>query len=130
VLIFSQNKLKHKEQIPMKEIIQVLSSLHNILDRKTFKQLGCLVESILSMTGRVTMLGMSRWSESGGSYRTIQRFFGLSDIPWERMNWLVSQKFLQDKDDVILMAGDEVVVTKSGKESFGIGRFFLQFKTK
>ncbi|MEN8131804.1 MAG: hypothetical protein ABFS45_16770 [Pseudomonadota bacterium] len=27
------------------------------------------------MTGRVTMLGISRWSKPGGSYRTAQRFF-------------------------------------------------------
>jgi len=114
----------------MKEIIRALSSLDNILDRKTFKQLGNLVEAILSMTGRVTMLGMSRWSEAGGSYRTIQRFLGLPDTPWERMNWLVSRKFLQDKDDVILIAGDEVVVTKSGKETFGVERFFLLSRGK
>jgi len=114
----------------MKEIIQALSSIDNILDRKTFKQLGHLVEAILSMTGRVTMLGMSRWSEAGGSYRTIQRFLGLPDIPWERMNWLVFRKFLQDEADVILIAGDEVVVTKSGKETFGVGRFFLLFRVK
>jgi len=50
----------------MKEIIRALSSLDNILDRKTFKQLGNLVEAILSMTGRVTMLGMSRWSADSG----------------------------------------------------------------
>jgi hypothetical protein len=127
---FSQNTLNHKEQIPMKEIIRALSSIDNILNRKTFNQLNILVEAILSMTGRVTMLGMSRWSEDGGSYRTIQRFFGLPDIPWVRMNWLVSRLFLQDKDDVILFAGDEVVVTKSGKETFGVGRFFLLFRVK
>lgn len=114
----------------MKEIIQILSSIDNILDKKTFRHLVTLVEAILSMTGRVTMLGMSRWSEGGGSYRTIQRFLGLPNIPWVRMNWLVSRFFLQDKDDVILFAGDEVVVTKSGKETFGVGRFFLLFKVK
>ena len=27
------------------------------------------------MSGRVTMLGISRWAGKGGSYRTIQRFF-------------------------------------------------------
>ena len=30
---------------------------------------------MLTMTGRVTMLGISRWAEKGGSYRTTQRFF-------------------------------------------------------
>ncbi len=30
---------------------------------------------MLSMTERVTMLGLSRWAVEGGSYRTIQRFY-------------------------------------------------------
>jgi len=34
-----------------------------------------IVEAMLAMTGRVTMLGLSRWTEKGGSYRTVQRFF-------------------------------------------------------
>jgi len=36
---------------------------------------GRLVPAMLAITGRVTMLGLSRWAEKGGSYRTIQRFF-------------------------------------------------------
>jgi len=114
----------------MNEIIQSLSSVSKILDAKTFKQLGVLVEAILSMTGRVTMLGMSRWSEKGGSYRTVQRFFGLPEIPWVRMNWLIARRFLQDKSDVILLAGDEVVVTKSGKKTFGVDRFFSSIQNQ
>jgi putative transposase len=34
-----------------------------------------VIEAMLSMSGRVTMRGLSRWSDKGGSYRTIQRFF-------------------------------------------------------
>jgi putative transposase len=34
-----------------------------------------MIEAVLAMTGRVTMLGISRWTEEGGSYRTVQRFF-------------------------------------------------------
>jgi len=109
----------------MKEIIQVLSSIDNILDKKTFNQLAKLVEAILSMTGRVTMLGMSRWSEAGASYRTIQRFLALPYMPWERINWFICRIFFHNKDDVPLIAGDEVVVTKSGKETFGVGFFFF-----
>jgi len=32
---------------------------------------------MLVMTGRVTMLGLARWAGKGGSYRTVQRFFGV-----------------------------------------------------
>ncbi len=35
----------------------------------------------VSMTGRVTMLGISRWAGKGGSYRNVQRFFS-TVIPW------------------------------------------------
>ena len=34
-----------------------------------------VVLALLSMTGRVTMLNISRWTGQGGSYRTVQRFF-------------------------------------------------------
>ncbi|MDQ7057276.1 MAG: transposase [Ghiorsea sp.] len=81
------------------------------LDSKTFKQLKVITEAALSMTGRMTMLGLSRWSGDGGSYRTVQRFFGLLNIAWMKMNWHLCRSFLQDKDDVILLAGDEVTVT-------------------
>jgi len=76
------------------------------------------------------MLGLSRWSTDGGSYRTVQRFFGLQNTPWLKMNWLLIRSFLQDSDDVILLAGDEVTVTKSGKKTHGLDFFFLQFKGK
>lgn len=36
----------------------------------------------LAMTGRVTMLSISRWAGEGESYRTIQRFY-TTDILWE-----------------------------------------------
>ncbi|MDQ6962505.1 MAG: transposase, partial [Mariprofundaceae bacterium] len=73
----------------MNKIMHILSSARNLLDAKTFRQLSVLAEAILSMTGRVTMLGMSRWSVEGGSYRTIQRFLGLPDIPWKEINWSI-----------------------------------------
>jgi hypothetical protein len=78
---------------------------------------------MLAMTGRVTMLGISRWTEKGGSYRTIQRFFN-SPIGWAKVNWFFIQHHLLDPEDVILIGGDESVVTKSGQHSYGLGRFF------
>ena len=45
------------------------------MNRRTLNQLAIIVEAVLAMTGRVTMLGLSRWAEKGGSYRTVQRFF-------------------------------------------------------
>ena len=75
------------------------------------------------MTGRVTMRGLARWSGQGGSYRTIQRFFH-PHMSWDRLHWLLIRHHLLDHDDVILMGGDDVVVTKSGKATHGLDRFF------
>jgi putative transposase len=59
----------------MNEITTILTCLHPLLDRSTYRQLLVISQSLLVMTGRVTMLGISRWAEPGGSYRTVQRFF-------------------------------------------------------
>jgi hypothetical protein len=59
----------------MPEIITILEVLSPSLSANTLKHLRLLIEATLSMTGRVTMLGISRWTEKGGSYRTVQRFF-------------------------------------------------------
>ncbi len=114
----------------MNEMMRILLLIGNTLDSTASKQLKIITEAALSMTGRMTMLGLSRWSSDGGSYRTVQRFFGLLNIPWMKINWLISRPFLQDKDDVMLFVGDEVTVTKSGKKTHGLGFFFLQFKGK
>ena len=40
------------------------------------------------------------------------------------MQWCLIKNHLLDEDDVYLLAGDEVVVTKSGKKTYGLDRFF------
>jgi hypothetical protein len=87
------------------------------------RQLSHIVVAMLMMTGRVTMLGMSRWTEKGGSYRTIQRFFTTA-IPWALVFWLFFRHQLFKPDEVYLLAGDESIVTKSGKKTYGLDRFF------
>jgi putative transposase len=113
----------------MNEIIATLSALSPHLNRRTLNQLTIIVEAVLAMTGRVTLLGLSRWTEKGGSYRTVQRFFK-EKMDWPMLRWqLVKQHLTGAKEGVWLLAGDEVVVTKSGKETHGLGIFFLRFTT-
>ena len=69
------------------------------------------------------MLGISRWTEKGGSYRTIQRFFGKT-LPWLQLSWLFVHHHLLNPEDEYLLAGDETVVTKAGKQTHGLDRFF------
>lgn len=69
------------------------------------------------------MLGMSCWTEKGGSYRTVQRFFHTS-IPWATIFWLFFRHHLLQPTTTYILAGDESVVTKSGKKTHGLDRFF------
>jgi hypothetical protein len=108
----------------MNEIITILNALSPTLTPLTLNRLSLIVEAMLSMTGRVTMLGLSRWTEKGGSYRTVQRFFK-EKIDWSALRWQLIKQHLTGVDEVWLLLGDEVMVTKSGKETHGLGIFFF-----
>jgi putative transposase len=107
----------------MADIIAVLQCLDQCLSKTTWRQLGRIVPAMLAMTGRVTMLGISRWTGQGGSYRTVQRFFN-TVMAWSQVQWFFIRHHLLDPEDSILIAGDETVVTKSGHKTYGLDRFF------
>jgi hypothetical protein len=75
------------------------------------------------------MLGLSRWAGKGGSYRTVQRFFG-EPIPWVHLYWqfFVAQLYRSERE--YLLAGDESVITKSGKKTHGLDHFFSGLLSK
>ena len=58
----------------MTDIMMVFACLNQSLHPTVLRQLTVVAQAMLAMTGRVTMLGLSRWAGQGGSYRTIQRF--------------------------------------------------------
>jgi putative transposase len=103
----------------MNEIIAILSALSPHLNPRTLNRLAIIVEAVLAMSGRVTLLGLSRWAEKGGSYRTVQRFFK-EKIDWSKLRWQLIRQHLTGTKGVWLLAGDEVMVTKSGKETHGL----------
>ena len=107
----------------MPDIMVLFGCLSQCIEPTSLRQLGRVVEAMLAMSGRVTMRGLSRWSGKGGSYRTIQRFFTTS-LNWCHLQWLLIRQHLLDADDVVVMSGDHVVVTKSGKTTYGLDRFF------
>ena len=107
----------------MTDIITLLVILEQCLPGTTLRQLSHIIPAMLAMTGRVTMLGISRWSGKGGSYRTIQRFFHAT-IPWLQVLWLFFRYHLYEKGHEYLLAGDESIVTKAGKKTYGLDRFF------
>src|SRR5215470_19008346 len=113
----------------MVAILPLLLCLHPEVSMTTIRQFSRIVPAILAMTGRVTMLGISRWTTSGGSYRTVQRFFA-TVLPWATLFWLFFRTHLFRTDDVYLLAGDETIVSKAGKQTHGLDRFFASLYGK
>ena len=107
----------------MLAILPLLACLSPEVSITTIRQLSRVSLALLAMTGRVTMLGISRWTGAGGSYRTVQRFF-TTTLPWASLFWLFFRTHLFESDDVYLLAGDETVITKAGKHTHGLDRFF------
>ena len=81
------------------------------------------------MSGRITMKGISRWAGKGGSYRTIQRFF-YHPHNWPTLMWLFFQTHCFSSQESYAIAGDEVVVTKSGKKTHGVNWFFSSLSNR
>ena len=105
------------------DIVTLFQCLRPSLPSTTWRQLSRIALALLVMTGRVTMLGLSRWAGKGGSYRTVQRFFSTA-IPWAILFWVFFRHHVYCPDDVYLAAGDDVIVTKAGKHTHGLDRFF------
>src|SRR6266704_3868660 len=111
------------------DILALLQCLQPAVSRTTLRQCSRVVAALLAMTGRVTMLGISRWAGPGGSYRTVQRFFS-QVLPWAMLFWVFFRQHVYRPDDVYLLAGDEVVATKAGKHTHGLDRFFASLYGK
>ena len=107
----------------MTEILALLQSITPLFKKTTFRQMSHIIFGMLVTSGRITMLGLSRWTEKGGSYRSIQRFYH-SVHPWNAIHWLLFRMKLLQPEDEHIVAGDEVVVSKAGKETYGLDRFF------
>lgn len=104
-------------------ILAPLQCIQPLLSKTAVRRMGRIVQAILSMTGRVTMLGISRWAGKGGSYRTVQRFFNTA-IPWPEVFGKFFEQHVYHPEGEYFLVGDESVVTKSGKETHGLDYFF------
>jgi putative transposase len=113
----------------MPAILPILLLLAPTLPKTSCRHLARIVVAILAMTGRITQLGISRWTDKGGSYRTIQRFFH-TQIDWLAVKWRFFELFVYDPNGVYLLAGDETILTKEGKKTFGLDRFFCSLYDK
>ncbi len=110
-------------------IVALFQCLQPHVTATTCRQCSRIVLAMLVMTGRVTMLGLARWAGKGGSYRTVQRLFSQA-LPWAMLFWVFFRQHLYQADEVYLLVGDEVVVTKAGKLTHGLDRFFASLYGK
>jgi len=106
----------------MNTINEIVFELSKSLTNTKIQVLCQICKSIFIATGKITMLEISRTTQR--TYRTIQRFFALKNLAWSNFNMLIFKKHIEKQDDVFLLAGDETVEKKSGKNTYGISRFF------
>jgi hypothetical protein len=108
---------------PMSDVLELLQNIAPVLESASLRQLSQVIFGILTISGRITMLGISRWTEKGGSYRTIQRFYS-TKLSWKAIQWQFFKRRLLKQEDEHFIVGDESVVTKAGKKTHGLDRFF------
>lgn len=111
------------------KIITLFGCFAPLVPAVSRRRLAVIAQAILTMTGRITMLGISRWAEKGGSYRSVQRFFATA-LPWAQMQVKFFQTHLFKPEREYILAGDETVIGKSGRETFGVNRFFSGLRGK
>jgi putative transposase len=99
--------------------LQCLQLYGTATTRKPFSRIAV---AMVVMTKRVTMLGVSCRTGKEGSYFTVQRWFSTT-LPWATLLWVFFQRHLHRAEPVYLLAGDEVVVTNSGIDTYGVDRF-------
>lgn len=104
-------------------ILTLLTCCSTLTTNTSIRRLSIIAQAILTMTGRVTMQGISRWTERGGSYRTVQRFFA-TRFSWKELLVKFFLTHLFSPGHELMLAGDATTVTKAGSRTHGIGRFF------
>ena len=123
VELLSPKTTDSNPQKPMSDIVALLHCLTPYLSNTTMRQLKQVVFAVLCIPDRVTMLSMARWTERGGSYRTIQRWYH-TPLDWAGILWAIVRIHLLEPEGEYLLAGDEVVISKAGKATHGRGRFY------
>jgi putative transposase len=113
----------------MSEIVALLQTIAPIVSATILKQMSQVIYGLLISNGRLTMLEISRWTERGGSYRTIQRWYH-SKMVWLQILWILFTSQLWQAGHDYIAAGDEVVFGKAGKETYGLGRFFSSLQQR
>ena len=113
----------------MSEIVALLQKIASVVSPTILKQMSHVIYGLLITNGRITMLEVSRWTETGGSYRTIQRWYH-SKMLWLQIRWIFFTSWSWNPKHEYIVAGDEVIFGKAGKETYGLGRFFSSLQQR
>src|SRR5262249_20318126 len=93
------------------------------------RRLAVIAEAMLTISGRITKLGLSRWTSDGGSYRTLNRFFA-TRAGWSELLVKFFETHLFKPSGEYILAGDETVVSKAGSATFGLDRYFSSIRSQ
>lgn len=113
----------------MTEILALLQNIAPIVSATVLQQMSHVIYGMLISNGRITMMELSRWTEKGGSYRTIQRLYH-TPVLWLQIQWIFFTSRFHKTDREYIAAGDEVVFGKAGRETYGLGRFFSSLQNR
>jgi hypothetical protein len=105
VVVTCNHAHTHARKKPMNAIIALLACLAPYLSSTTLSQLSRLIFALLVIPSRVTTLGLSRWTEDGGSCRTLQRWYQ-TPVEWATVLWVAVRTHLLKPNGVYLLAGE------------------------
>jgi len=111
------------------KILSFFACLETLATSGFCRQLAIIAEAMLTIPGRITMLSLSRWSSGGGSYRTINRFFA-TRAAWPQLLVKFFETHLFKAAGEYILAGDETVVSKAGRKTFGLDRYFSSIRSQ
>lgn len=117
-----------KQLVKVQTIIELLKVLNSQFNTTNLQHFAVIIDSIFGIYNSVTTLSVSRYSTL--SYRTVQRFYALKDINWLAINLLLFKHFIYKKDKKYLLAADETVKGKAGKQTYGIGLFYSSIQNQ
>ena len=108
----------------MPEMLSLINSLKKYFPRN-FITFIAIIQAMLCMSGIKTMLNISRWTDICS--KTIERFYDRA-IPWLELNWILIRNFAPSTEFIV--ASDETVVSKAGKQTYGLDYFFSSILQK
>ena len=95
----------------MTEILALLQNIAPVVSATILQQMSQVIYGMLISNGRITMLEISRWTEKGGSYRTVQRLYH-TPLLWLQIQWIFFTSQLQKTNHEYIAAGAVQMVKK------------------